>query len=264
MRDVPAIPYAGGISDDGDAEEEVRLFQKGAQKIIGFEFGASVTMDMKECFDSGKVRRITFKCIESRFFSQFDGEWKLEEDKETGETKISYVVLVRPKGPVPVMALEWRIREDVPTNLRSVKYASEKVNGNIRERRALSRESETVDDIGDEALAMAGVGSGDGKSRYIDSTGVKGVGSSGGVAAAVSAAKKRKQKLAAEKLAAEAVVPLLRGDDQSLSSSPVKRRVNSFVGRFKNPRKDSEISSAIDWCEDETMAAYLNENASGE
>jgi len=33
-------------------------------------------------------------------------------------------VLVRPKGPVPVAALEWRIREDVPTNLRAVKAAT--------------------------------------------------------------------------------------------------------------------------------------------
>ena len=31
---------------------------------------------------------------------------------------------VRPKGPVPVAALEWRIREDVPTNLRAVKAAT--------------------------------------------------------------------------------------------------------------------------------------------
>jgi len=28
------------------------------------------------------------------------------------------MVTVKPKGPVPVAAIEWRIREDVPTNLR--------------------------------------------------------------------------------------------------------------------------------------------------
>lgn len=37
----------------------------------------------------------------------------------------SLLSLTRPKGPVPVGALEWRIREDVPTNLRAVKLASE-------------------------------------------------------------------------------------------------------------------------------------------
>ena len=42
----------------------------------------------------------------------------------TIETVLSYVVDVRPKGPVPVAALEWRIREDVPTNLRAVKSAA--------------------------------------------------------------------------------------------------------------------------------------------
>jgi len=40
------------------------------------------------------------------------------------KTRVSYVVDVRPRGPVPVIALEWRIREDVPTNLRAVKKAS--------------------------------------------------------------------------------------------------------------------------------------------
>lgn len=37
------------------------------------------------------------------------------------------MVNVKPKGPVPVGALEWRIKEDVPTNLRAVKVASEKL-----------------------------------------------------------------------------------------------------------------------------------------
>ena len=40
---------------------------------------------------------------------------------------VSYTVEVRPKGPVPVAALEWRIQEDVPTNLRAVKKASMEV-----------------------------------------------------------------------------------------------------------------------------------------
>lgn len=42
-------------------------------------------------------------------------------------TKLFYMVNVKPKGPVPVGALEWRIKEDVPTNLRAVKVASEKL-----------------------------------------------------------------------------------------------------------------------------------------
>jgi hypothetical protein len=111
----------------GDGSYECILFQKGAQKIVGFEFAASVTMKMKESYISPSERKITFQCVDSMFFNAFDGEWKAEERVSADgmpETKLSYVVDVRPKGPVPVAALEWRIREDVPTNLRAVKRSA--------------------------------------------------------------------------------------------------------------------------------------------
>jgi hypothetical protein len=137
----------------GDGSYRCRLFQKGAQKIVGFEFGASVTMDMVERYYRGtphlspvlsdesiaattaaalptrlEERGIAFKCVDSFFFSEFDGEWKASERwdvvMQQFETVLSYVVDVRPRGPVPVAALEWRIREDVPTNLRAVKQAA--------------------------------------------------------------------------------------------------------------------------------------------
>ena len=185
-----------GTGEQGDGNYQCRLFQKGAQKIIGFEFAASVTMDMKESVisspsasspvtaeaqplaiasavpqrngralverntntlrrtgpriraplrlfaektttnpissdsvrPSSEQRNISFKCIDSFFFQTFDGDWTIRErlNEESGEieTVISYSVLVGPKGPVPVAALEWRIREDVPTNLRAVKKAA--------------------------------------------------------------------------------------------------------------------------------------------
>jgi hypothetical protein len=138
----------------GDGQYQCRLYQKGAQKIIGFEFGASVTMDMREVVsipfnnnsNNGRQtnalaipvtdpnivlreeRKILFKCVDSFYFREFDGEWKVQEfnNLNTGtiKTLLSYVVDVRPKGPVPVAALEWRIREDVPTNLRAVKKSA--------------------------------------------------------------------------------------------------------------------------------------------
>merc|ERR1711957_889749 len=110
-----------------------RLYQVGAQKIIGFDFRASVAMDMTESIQKAdtpsETRQIGFKCVESQFFSGFDGYWKVtptfnSEDPSLPATNVEYVVLVKPKGPVPVAALEWRIREDVPTNLRAVKLAS--------------------------------------------------------------------------------------------------------------------------------------------
>eukprot|EP00591_Stephanopyxis_turris_P000361 CAMPEP_0195525014 /NCGR_PEP_ID=MMETSP0794_2-20130614/25192_1 /TAXON_ID=515487 /ORGANISM="Stephanopyxis turris, Strain CCMP 815" /LENGTH=337 /DNA_ID=CAMNT_0040655365 /DNA_START=88 /DNA_END=1101 /DNA_ORIENTATION=- len=119
--------------EQGDGSYKCRLFQKGAQKIIGFEFGASVTMDMAESVIPGysvngmQGRKIAFKCVESQFFSEFDGEWTVEEVLGQSRCKLNYAVLVKPKGPVPVMALEWRIREDVPINLLSVKKAAMEV-----------------------------------------------------------------------------------------------------------------------------------------
>jgi len=127
--------------EQGDGLFRCKLFQKGAQKIVGFEFGASVTMQMteqviKDSSASGQTwvpqeRSIGFTCVDSFFFSEFDGEWRAKEEFNTEtrevETELNYVVDVRPKGPVPVAALEWRIREDVPTNLRAVKKAAMEV-----------------------------------------------------------------------------------------------------------------------------------------
>ncbi|KAG7350373.1 cyclase/dehydrase [Nitzschia inconspicua] len=125
------IVRENGPGNPGDGSYKCRLYQVGAQKIIGFDFSASVTMDMSERIIASSVtmaRKIDFKCVDSQFFSEFDGAWTVKEQRNpaTGEveTLCSYVVDVRPKGPVPVAALEWRIREDVPTNLRAVKAAT--------------------------------------------------------------------------------------------------------------------------------------------
>jgi Polyketide cyclase / dehydrase and lipid transport len=127
-RIVSQQSRSGG--EPGDGSYRCRLYQKGAQKIVGFEFGASVTMAMTErIVNTGALqhRVIGFQCIDSFFFSGFDGEWSAKEEINENrelETILTYVVDVRPKGPVPVAALEWRIREDVPTNLRAVKKAA--------------------------------------------------------------------------------------------------------------------------------------------
>jgi len=143
----------------GDGSYQCRLYQQGAQKIIGFEFGASVTMDMTEqVLNAGSKRGIGFKCVESQFFSEFDGEWMVSEgvseDGVTPMVSLRYQVDVRPRGPVPVAALEWRIREDVPTNLRAVKKASVetgkrgvmeyRARNNIAPARNLSQQSSTL------------------------------------------------------------------------------------------------------------------------
>ena len=116
-----------------------RVYQRGAQRIFGFEFGADVTMDMTENvhhsqYDDGddynnngepKMYSIDFECVDSQFFSQFDGSWILEESN--AKTMVRYIVDVKPKGPMPVAALEWRIKEDVPVNILAVSKSARAV-----------------------------------------------------------------------------------------------------------------------------------------
>uniref|UniRef100_A0A7R9UB98 Coenzyme Q-binding protein COQ10 START domain-containing protein n=1 Tax=Pinguiococcus pyrenoidosus TaxID=172671 RepID=A0A7R9UB98_9STRA len=61
----------------------IRLFQEGAQKIVGFNFRASLTMDMTVKIDDDKAdaarkRAIGFELVESQMFKDFSGEWRLE------------------------------------------------------------------------------------------------------------------------------------------------------------------------------------------
>jgi len=125
----------------------VRVFQEGAQSIVGFDFRASLTMDMTEVAEDGarKPNLIQFALVDSQMFASFDGEWRVEPysrrrssvdlTKFEYRTKVSYRVNITPKGLVPIPALEWRIREDVPVNLRAVRDASERVAMQQLERR---------------------------------------------------------------------------------------------------------------------------------
>jgi len=117
----------------------IRVFQEGAQKIIGFDFRASLTMDMFELTEEGRrdPSRVKFVLVESAMFATFEGEWrvlpysrtrsKADPRKYDYTSKLIYRVNITPKGIVPVPALEWRIREDVPVNLLAVKAAAEKL-----------------------------------------------------------------------------------------------------------------------------------------
>ena len=55
----------------------IRLFQEGAQNIIGFDFRASLVMDMEECDPDNSValrsQILKFKLVDSAMFSSFDG-----------------------------------------------------------------------------------------------------------------------------------------------------------------------------------------------
>jgi hypothetical protein len=114
----------------------IRLFQEGAETIIGFEFRASLTMDMTER-RSTDGSSVGFKLVESRMFQEFYGEWRVRQvqlrpnariaDKTETLSELFYTVTIKPRGLVPVQALEWRIREDVPVNMKGIKDASERL-----------------------------------------------------------------------------------------------------------------------------------------
>ena len=107
--------------------ERPRVYQRGAQRIFGFEFGADVTLDMTENMHHPHCYSVDFECVASQFFSEFDGSWILEE-YSNARTMVRYIVDVRPNGPVPVAALEWRIKEDVPINILAVSKSAQAMN----------------------------------------------------------------------------------------------------------------------------------------
>lgn len=104
----------------------IRLEQCGAQKILGFEFRASLIMDMKEMNSmSSEWRAIDFSLVSSPDFRDFKGSWRMEHIDATN-TALFYTVYIVPKGIVPVRAIEWRIAEDVPQNLNAVRAECER------------------------------------------------------------------------------------------------------------------------------------------
>lgn len=173
------LPDAGGSyvssaenSRGPNKGPKVRIFQEGAQKIVGFDFRASLTMDMTEGSENegramAEKRTLNFKLVESGMFSSFDGNWSIRYHARTRvwdivsrefvfryKTMLTYTVLVKPKGPVPVIALEWRIKEDVPINLMAMKSAAEKVTSRGRPQ-AVSSETDLRTEWGaDETLGM--------------------------------------------------------------------------------------------------------------
>ena len=226
----------------GDGSYECRLFQKGAQKIVGFEFGASVTMDMTETTRrGGEEKTILFKCVESQFFTEFDGEWKVTsttdpDDPTVSASRVQYVVDVRPKGPVPVQALEWRIREDVPTNLRAVKAASI--------------------DLGQSGVLAL---------RESQRKGRNGSASFSSASASASASPSASASVTST--SARSGTSRTVGNMKNVASS-TRKGANEFMNRTANavanataPRRKAQLAPVrVDWYEDETMAAYLNKS----
>ena len=104
----------------------IRVEQCGAQSILGFEFRARLVMDMTEVNpNSAECRAINFDLVTSKDFKEFGGVWRMER-VDDNKTALFYRVAIVPKGLVPVRAIEWRIAEDVPSNMNAVRLECER------------------------------------------------------------------------------------------------------------------------------------------
>lgn len=259
----------------GDGSYRCRLFQKGAQKIVGFEFGASVTMDMAERYYEGaphlppassdesflpqrtEERGIAFKCYDSFFFSEFDGEWKASErwDAVTQqfETVLSYVVDVRPRGPVPVAALEWRIREDVPTNLRAVKQAA------LGRQAAASSPLSTVSQASTATVPAVRIDHNHSSGRTVNRSGR----TKPATTPVSASASKPRSKRSPPIMPSYGGMPLTPRQQQGVwrerqakqqGATPVSRQSSSASSQ-NQPQGLSKVK--VDWDDNETLGAYL-------
>lgn len=123
---------------------KIRLFQEGSQSIAGFSFSASLIIDIFELpsieSENLKEKTLSFILVKSRMFKSFYGSWNLKYHSCSKEydninktyldkykTKLTFTVFVEPRGKVPVTLLEWRMREDLPTNLRGIEHSTMKL-----------------------------------------------------------------------------------------------------------------------------------------
>lgn len=130
----------------------IRLEQWGVQRIVGFQFKAAVVLDMTEVgANDPKERAIDFTLASSRDFAAFFGSWRLSS-VEGGGTWLEYDVNIQPKGLVPVKAVEWRIKEDVPSNLLAVRSYCELLDRrNAASEMRLSAENQSTQNAGTNA-----------------------------------------------------------------------------------------------------------------
>ncbi|GAB0496866.1 hypothetical protein MMPV_008187 [Pyropia vietnamensis] len=130
----------------------IRLEQWGVQRIVGFQFKAAVVLDMTEVgANDPKERAIDFTLASSRDFAAFFGSWRLSS-VEGGGTWLEYDVNIQPKGLVPVKAVEWRIKEDVPSNLLAVRSYCELLDRrNAASEMRLSAENQSSQNTGTNA-----------------------------------------------------------------------------------------------------------------
>ena len=103
-------------------EAGIRIEQVGVQNALFLKFSARVVLDMTEEFP----HKIHFDMVEGDF-KAFSGQWCLQpsEQLEGEGTELTYTVKVWPKRTMPVMAVEHRLRHDLPCNLLAIRQRLE-------------------------------------------------------------------------------------------------------------------------------------------
>jgi len=110
----------------GHPEGRIRLEQVGMQKALMIDFSARVVLDMEEDFP----QEIRFEMVEGDF-KAFSGAWTLEPlaNHSGPQTCLSYTVRILPKLTMPVIAIERRIRSDLPLNLVAIQQRLQQLFG---------------------------------------------------------------------------------------------------------------------------------------
>jgi ribosome-associated toxin RatA of RatAB toxin-antitoxin module len=99
-------------------EGGIRIEQVGIQHLKVVTFSARVVLDMVEAYPSA----IRFTMVEGDF-KAFSGEWLLQAmpDSDGGGTRLTYILEVWAKATIPVIAIEQRLKKDLPQNLHAIR-----------------------------------------------------------------------------------------------------------------------------------------------
>mmetsp|Transcript_29106 Transcript_29106/g.61919 ORF Transcript_29106/g.61919 Transcript_29106/m.61919 type:complete len:428 (+) Transcript_29106:176-1459(+) len=236
-----------------------RVYQRGSQGIFGFEFGADVTLDMTEHVHHAldldnkepKMYSIDFECVDSQFFSQFDGSWILEECPNS-ETMVRYIVDVKPKGPVPVAALEWRIKEDVPVNILAVSKAA---NAMSIAQRGMEESIQTIEEVEPvpTRIQQSPPQPQSNRLRQLTDQAAYNLKQTAKSVLPIPVVSTARQAIRAM-VAGAPFIPL----NDSIMSSITNGSARTARGKKKN--RLSSKDSCVDWYADETMAMYLKDS----
>jgi uncharacterized protein YndB with AHSA1/START domain len=112
------IPNLSKSSRVPHPEGGIRIEQVGIQNLKIVTFSARVVLDMVEEYPLA----IRFTMAEGDFKS-FSGSWLLQSIPESdgGGTRLTYILEVWAKATIPVIAIEQRLKKDLPQNLYAIR-----------------------------------------------------------------------------------------------------------------------------------------------